>query len=566
LPLSGESRGSGDRRDPRAFILSPVSRAMSPAAVGNRSRVGVEGNQGPDARSVRLGARARSAAAAVVALGSLVFAGPGPAPAGDPLEIRDGRQLFIDDFIVASSDGLTRVLHRPERHPANPVITGAEPWERWMVEVDGRPVLYDEESQELKMWYVAPLLDKAAPTGTRYKTCYATSKDGVHWTKPALGLTEWQGSRSNNILPWGDNWMRRPNVIKDVDDPDPERRFKMTYVDVVDAKPGETIAGSTYNANWPGRTALMKGYSRDGVHWRRNGDGKPWFRDAHNSNLLGWDPRVRRYVLFPRFPVPPKDGGGRARTGVGRSVSADFVEWSEPEPAILPGPDDAGKDFKGLAAFHYAEMYLGLLWVFDDDNTAEAELAASRDGVEWRRVAPGKFLFPKGSSTAWDCEWILPNAPVVWKDRIWIYYTGSNVPYGKFLHKEESDWVENGRRMQRAIGLATLPLDRFVSLHAASLGGELVTKPVKLSGARLALNCSTGAAGSLRVEIQDAAGRAVPGFALDDAVPITGDAPDRVVTWKKGADLGPLAGRAVRLRIAARDADLSSLRFSRAPR
>ena len=30
--------------------------------------------------------------------------------------------------------------------------------------------------------------------------CYAESTDGIHWTKPDLGLVEWNGSRENNIL------------------------------------------------------------------------------------------------------------------------------------------------------------------------------------------------------------------------------------------------------------------------------------------------------------------------------------------------------------------------------
>jgi hypothetical protein len=502
------------------------------------------------------------ARALLLSLGVLALALPSGKAGGEPVEIGERTQLFVDDFAIASHENLTRVVRQPDRHPANPVLTGTEPWEKWLVEVDGRPALYDEETGEFRLWYLAPLSDKAAPTGTRYKVCYATSKDGVRWNRPNLGQVEWAGSRDNNILPWGENWMRRANVIKDAHDPDPERRFKMTYVDVLDHKRSETIPHSTYSPKLPGRTAIMKAYSRDGIHWRRNGDGKPWFRDSHNSNLLGWDPRISRYVIFPRFQTPPARPGERRRAGVGRAESPDFVEWSDPQPAILPGPGDRGKDFKGLAAFPYQGMYLGLLWVFDDDNTAEAELASSRDGIAWQRVAPGRFLFPRGAPGTWDCEWILPNAPVVWNDRIWIYYTGSNVPYGKFLHKEETDWVEEGVRMQRAIGLATLPLDRFVALQASAAEGELITKPLRASGRRLVLNCATRASGSIRVEIQDASGKPVRGFALADSVPVTGDDLRRVVGWKGGSDLGTLAGRPLRVRIVARDADLYALRFA----
>jgi hypothetical protein len=40
-----------------------------------------------------------------------------------------------------------------------------------------------------------------------------------------------------------------------------------------------------------------------------------------------------------------------------------------------------------------------------------------------------------------------------------------------------------------------------------------------------------------------------------------GDKLDRTVTWKNGADLGSLAGKAVRLRFEMKDADVFAFRF-----
>lgn len=68
-------------------------------------------------------------------------------------------------------------------------------------------------------------------------------------------------------------------------------------------------------------------------------------------------------------------------------------------------------------------------------------------------------------------------------------------------------------------------------------------------------------AGSIRVEIQDAAGRPVPGFALDDAQEVFGDSIERPVTWKPAADLSALAGQPVRLRFVLQDADLYAFQF-----
>ena len=90
----------------------------------------------------------------------------------------------------------------------------------------------------------------------------------------------------------------------------------------------------------------------------------------------------------------------------------------------------------------------------------------------------------------------------------------------------------------------------------------MVTKPLKFSGSRLSLNFATSAAGDIRVEIQDAAGKPLLGFSLDECPPVIGDAIDRTAQWKSGGDVGSLAGQIVRLRFVLRDADVYSFRFA----
>jgi len=99
-------------------------------------------------------------------------------------------------------------------------------------------------------------------------------------------------------------------------------------------------------------------------------------------------------------------------------------------------------------------------------------------------------------------------------------------------------------------------------VQAPRSGGELLTKPLVFQGARLLLNFATSAAGTMRVEIQDAAGKPIPGFALADCPPIFGDAIERPVAFKTPAALKPLAGTPVRLRFELADADLFGFRFA----
>jgi hypothetical protein len=142
-----------------------------------------------------------------------------------------------------------------------------------------------------------------------------------------------------------------------------------------------------------------------------------------------------------------------------------------------------------------------------------------------------------------------------------IVETGSDLPGGpkelSIYSIEGYFFPIKGARMRRF----ALRIDGFVSVEAPLRGGEMTTKPIVFEGAELVLNFSTSGAGSIRVEIQDADGKPLEGFALADCPVIRGDAIERVVSWKNGSDVRSLAGKPVRLRFALRDADLYSIRF-----
>jgi len=102
------------------------------------------------------------------------------------------RRTFLDGSVIEAQGGLERVFHAPAKHAANPVIVKDKPWE-------GRPgrggpylygtVMWDEG--KLLMWY------QINDGGNRIG--YAESQDGLAWTKPDLGLIEFEGSKDNNL-------------------------------------------------------------------------------------------------------------------------------------------------------------------------------------------------------------------------------------------------------------------------------------------------------------------------------------------------------------------------------
>ena len=517
-----------------------------------------------------------------------------------PIEIGSTRQLFLDDHIVDTMDGVVRQFHRPTRWEGNPVIQADQPWERGGggVYLFGGTVMYDEEDGLFKMWYRTSLPMAASasralrePEGV-YKACYAVSDDGIYWHKPALGLTEFDGSRDNNLLPpsiEGMKQIRRPNLIKDYEEPDPERRYKMLYMD-----------------NFKGKWALSKGFSRDGITWRMN-VGTPHIFErpiAPNGILFGWDPRRREYVHYHRKSgTMPADVDGRRvrrKYAVMRTSSPDFETWGHTEEAMAASETDPpnwspshGVDLAGI--LYADDLYVGAVDTVAAYHVEDAppeqwervyaneyaeyrtELVMGRDGVAWRRAAPFWEFMRPGTWGAWDSDHIGMTKPILYQDDLLIYYSGSNVPMGSNVPGHPLSGVINTIRnrqwMAHAIGLAKLRLDGFASMDAYEGGGVLTTKTMVFRGRRLEVNVRAPAApfgqqlrpaspyGAFDVSILDDAGRPIEGYSSDRCDTFTGDERRHVVTWGSNERVNALAGRPIRLRFHLRNAALYAFQF-----
>ena len=86
-----------------------------------------------------------------------------------------------------------------------------------------------------------------------------------------------------------------------------------------------------------------------------------------------------------------------------------------------------------------------------------------------------------------------------------------------------------------------------------------MTYGLKLPSNKVFVNAATGPNGWMRLEILEANGKPIAGFSEADCVPLAGDSTAHAVRWE-GADAGAtIAGRPMRLRLRAQNADVFSI-------
>jgi hypothetical protein len=109
----------------------------------------------------------------------------------------------------------------------------------------------------------------------------------------------------------------------------------------------------------------------------------------------------------------------------------------------------------------------------------------------------------------------------------------------------------------------SLRLDGFSSLRAGAKEIKLVTKPFRYTGDQLRINFATSAGGGVRFGLEEAGSTTGGSTAVEDSLEQIGNEIERAVTWKNENAVAKLAGKAVRLQISLKDADLYSIQFTK---
>jgi len=135
----------------------------------------------------------------------------------------------------------------------------------------------------------------------------------------------------------------------------------------------------------------------------------------------------------------------------------------------------------------------------------DAVFMTSRDGEIFKRWADA-FIRPGPAKKG---SWVYGDNMVLWG----LVQTKSplkEAPDEISLYATEDYWEGTYTSIRRYI----LRMDGFVSLRASFKGGEVVTRPLMFTAGNLAMNAETLAVCMIRVEIQDAGGRAIEGYSL----------------------------------------------------
>ncbi len=445
-----------------------------------------------------------------------------------PRRIGATHQLMLDGSLITQMDGLDLVVNQAVTYHANPVLTYTKPWEANCVTMYGS-VLYDVEEERFKAWYM--VYKKLPPPDDEFIVfCYATSKDGFSWEKPALGLFDVDGSAENNVVMTGH--FDAPTVFRNPRD-NGARKYLMAWYD-------KTVIGIRVSS------------SPDGIHW--NHPDRVAVASGDRSTA-GYDP------LRGKFYVITRVWRSKHRTcALWESDDGECFEFVR-EIAAADEDDPEGTEFYGMVRFPWAGLHVGVIEMFYiPQRKLNAQLAYSHDGLHWHRAGDREAFVDWGPPGAWDRAWVCPshNPPIQVGDTLYIFYQGRQTLHWSVLPFGIIGSV--GLAFLRPDGFVSLepeePLDRSNTTHAHQ--GTATTVPLLLEGESLHVN-ALARPGSIRVEVLDSDGASIDGFTREDARPLRmADSLDAVVAWERGRTLKELSGKPVLLRFHIQAAKLYS--------
>ena len=447
------------------------------------------------------------------------------------IDIGKRRELFVDRHLIEKmTGGAALLLHKPTMREV--VLEHDEPWEG---NVSGYHTVF-QDGDLYRMYYLGWHFVQKGKKVTDGEedhppvVCYAESRDGIHWTKPNLGLCDFRGSKKNNII-WTGAGTHNFVPFKD-NNPEcrPDERYK-------------AVGGLRRIEH-----GLIAFASADGIRWRKLAE-KPIITDGafDSQNLVLWDSVRGEYRAYYRdFRKGVRD--------IRTATTKDFLTWPKGEWLSYPRSPNEHLYVNQIQPYYRApHLFVGFPTRYFEHRgqMVEGLFMSSHDGRTFHRWGEA-IIRPGLNRDRWHNR-----SNYIW---LGLVETETGLPGGVnelSLYTNERYYKTRAVKTRRY----TCRIDGFVSVNTPLRGGTVLTKPITFAGSELCLNYSTSVAGSVRIEIQDTHGKPIPGFRTEDCPAIFGDEIDHVVKWKAGPDVNALSGRPLRLLFTLSDADVFAFRF-----
>ena len=472
----------------------------------------------------------------------------------DIIPVNVGRQLFVDDFLIASTN-LKPVYHVPTYYDLNPVLKADREWEKTTLGVpyadafsDG--VWYDEKDNKFKIWYRAGAGMYNKRDHQTFYTCYAESTDGKNWEKPILDIVP-----GTNIVDTADR--DASTTWYDKFEPDTGKRFKLF---TIERRPKEQ------------RWQYVFKYSQDGIHWSR---GMAQSGDVYDRSTVFYNPFTGKWVMSMRQTNQvnyrsrsylensnPETAVSLAHRIKSSTKDQNIVYWFGPDDKepIHPKYPDIKPGIYNLDAIAYESLFVGFYSVWqgpENDITDELGiqkrneivLGYSRDGFHFYRPTHQVFMNVNENDEAWNWGNVqsVAGSPIIVGDSLYFYCSGKT-----------NNYVKMGS--YATTGLAMLRRDGFVSMHSCKEEGFLLTEKLSFEGEYLFVNADVK--GCLKVELIDADGIPIPGFTKEESLAMKENSVKYRIQWKKQKVLSALDKEKVRIKFYLTDGDIYSFWIS----
>ena len=411
------------------------------------------------------------------------------------------------------------------------------------------PVIF-KDGDIYRMYYGTGFRRKHPVTGkfdeSKLVTCYAESRDGLHWEFPNLGIYG-----ENNCVLMDERSSRVGMCVFKDENPEcpPDRRYK------------GILRVSTGGKTFLEDGALAYYFSADGLHFTRGDDILQEKGKFDSLNTVFWDSLDGEYKLYYR------DFDEEGFRIIKLLTSPDFVHWTKQGALDFDDPEKAALYTNNISRYCGApHIFIGMPvryterskeWIPSFDTMPDADsrrwrlsmhpryafaltdalFMLSRDGLHWHKfneaIADGGIEEPR-----------------TWKygDAYFSYGCVEDETTLSF-YAADSTWDGDYTGLCRY----SVRRDGFASFSSGWDESVIVTKPFIFDGGKFSLNFRTSAAGYIRIRLSDADGN------TNDSCEIFGNSVCREIAFEKS--LAAFAGRPITMEIRLRDAEVFSFRF-----